>query len=81
MKTVDDSGKPAESVYHSHTKDNPYITPTDVCNFLLYRGSMKQTNIISPALGGMIIYDASTNSCVFLSTEALERIWNHQKNK
>ena len=81
MKTVDDSGKPAESVYHSNTKDNPYITPTDVCNFLLYRGSMKQTNIISPALGGMIIYDASTNSCVFLSTEALERIWNHQKNK
>ena len=30
----------AISVVHSHLADNPYITPTDVCNFLLYRGEL-----------------------------------------
>ena len=51
-----------EAAFHSHLKDNPYITPTDVCNFLLYHGNMKQTYILSTALGGYIVYDAERNS-------------------
>ena len=51
-----------EAAFHSHLKDNPYITPTDVCNFLLYHGNMKQTYILSTALGCYILYDAERNS-------------------
>ncbi len=79
MKTVDDSGKPAESVYHSHTPDNPYITATDICNFLLYRGGMASTTVISTALDGQIIYYADSKRCFFLPIEALKKILNHNK--
>ena len=51
-----------ETAYHSHLKDNPYITPTDVCNFLLYHGNMKETAVYSTALGGYIFYNAETNT-------------------
>ena len=33
---TEDGGK-VETIRHSHLKDNPFITPTDICNFLLYR--------------------------------------------
>ena len=33
---TEDGGK-VETIMHSHLKDNPFITPTDICNFLLYR--------------------------------------------
>jgi len=67
--------------YHSHLKDNPYITPTDVCNFLLYRGKMKQTYVLSTALDGYIIYDADKNKAFFLSTEAMKKINDHEHRK
>lgn len=35
--TVNDNGSQAFFVMHSHLIDNPFITPTDICNFLLYR--------------------------------------------
>lgn len=32
-----DNGEEVRMTVHSHLKDNPFITPTDICNFLLYR--------------------------------------------
>ena len=65
----------AVSITHSHLKNNPYITPTDICTFLLYRGEMKETSIYSSALKGYILYDAETNTATFLTTEEMmERI-------
>lgn len=36
-QTITDDGGKVETIMHSHLKNNPYITPTDICNFLLYR--------------------------------------------
>ena len=54
-----------ETAFHSHLKDNPYITPTDICNFLLYHGNMKETAVLSTALGGYIFYSAETHTATF----------------
>ncbi len=77
MPTVDENGEKVVTIYHSHVNDNPYITPTDICNFLLYRGEMKQTFVLSTALDGYIIYSAETGSAVFLTREAMEKINGH----
>lgn len=74
IPTVDEEGNPISTVYHSHLSDNPYITPTDICNFLLYGGGMEQTYVLSTALDGYIIYNSKTNSAVFLSREAMDKI-------
>lgn len=74
MSTVDENGEKVATIYHSHLKDNPYITPTDICNFLLYRGEMESTGVLSTALDGYIIYNAKDNSAVFLSKEVMEKI-------
>ncbi len=74
MRTVDEKGEKVATIYHSHLKDNPYITPTDICNFLLYRGEMESTGVLSTALDGYIIYNAKDNSAVFLSKEVMEKI-------
>jgi len=34
--TKSEDGDNVKMVWHSHLKDNPFITPTDICNFLLY---------------------------------------------
>lgn len=78
MPTVDDNGERVRSLYHSHTKDNPYITPTDICNFLLYRGEMNQTFVYSTALNGYIIYNAESNQALFMTKEAMDKITNSQ---
>ncbi len=65
VKTVDDGGNKVVSVVHSHLADNPYITPTDVCNFLLYRGNLEDSYIMSTALGGYIIHHAADNTTEF----------------
>ncbi|MBP5515653.1 MAG: hypothetical protein J6X86_01765 [Bacteroidales bacterium] len=75
MLTVDEEGNKTTATYHSHLRDNPYITPTDICNFLLYRNDeMKQTYIVSTALNGEIIYNAESNSAVFIPREVMEKI-------
>lgn len=79
IPTKDEKGDNVSTVYHSHLKDNPYITPTDICSFLLYRGEMKQTMVLSTALDGVIIYNAESNSAAFLTKEAMERINNDNK--
>ena len=63
-----------EVAFHSHLRDNPYITPTDICNFLLYRGKMKQTYILSTAHKGYIIYDAESNSAEFIPKGDMKKI-------
>ena len=68
VKTVDDEGNKVVSVVHSHLADNPYITPTDVCNFLLYRGNLEDSYIMSTALGGYIIHHAADNTTEFKPT-------------
>lgn len=74
IPTVVKDGTPTQNATHSHLKDNPYITPTDICNFLLYRGSMTQTSVLSTALNGIIIYNAENNKAIFLSHEVIEKI-------
>ena len=69
VNTVNDEGKKVISVVHSHLADNPYITPTDVCNFLLYRGELEDSYILSTALGGYIIHHAANNTTEFKPTE------------
>ena len=69
VKTIDDDGNRVVSVMHSHLADNPYITPTDVCNFLLYRGELEDSYILSTALGGSIIHHAANNTTEFKPTE------------
>lgn len=82
IPTVDENGKPTSSVVHSHLKNNPFITPTDICNFLLYRGSMKETMVLSTALDGYIIYVAENNSAAFITREVIQKIVsNSPKNK
>lgn len=74
MSTVDENGEKVAALYHSHLRDNPYITPTDICNFLLYRGEMETTYVLSLALDGYIIYNAKGNKAVFLTREVIEKI-------
>ena len=74
MPTITENGGKVADIIHPHLKDNPYITPTDICNFLLYRGEIEQLYILSTALDGYIIYNANSNSAVFLSKEAMEKI-------
>ena len=71
IKTVDDEGKKIVSVVHSHLTDNPYITPTDVCNFLLYRGELEDSYILSSALDGYIIHHAQNNTTEFKPAEMI----------
>lgn len=74
MQTVDKEGNKMETNYHSHLKDNPYITPTDICNFLLYGNGMKQMGVLSTALDGYIFYNAEKNTAVFLAREVVDKI-------
>ena len=73
IKTVDDEGNKVVSVTHSHLPDNPYITPTDVCNFLLYRGELEDSYILSTALGGYIIHHAANNTTEFKPMEETDK--------
>ncbi len=81
IPTVDENGKPTSSVVHSHLKNNPFITPTDICNFLLYRGSMKETMVLSTALDGYIIYVAENNSAAFITREVIQKIVSNSPQK
>lgn len=37
LRTKTEDGGDVESIRHSHLTNNPFITPTDIGNFLLYR--------------------------------------------
>lgn len=56
--TKDEKGNVAQMTWHSHLKDNPYITPTDICNFLLYRPeNMIQFTVYSTAYSCWFTFD------------------------
>lgn len=59
-ETVSDAG-PIVSVIHSHTSDNPFISPTDICTFLLYGHDLYGMNtfsVLSTAFGMVFTFDA-----------------------
>ena len=50
--TQSEDGADVKMTWHSHLKDNPYITPTDICNFLLYAPkNMNSFCVLSTAYG------------------------------
>lgn len=57
---------------HSHLKDNPYITPTDVATFLLYGHDLYGMNtfsVYSTALSCYFTYNATAHSIVLVEDE------------
>lgn len=57
-------GLEVRSFTHSHLADNPYITPTDICTFLLYGRDiykMKEFSILSLAYGCTFIFSDEKN--------------------
>ena len=44
VSTVMENGEKVVEVYHSHLQDNPFITTTDICNYLLYGRSAGLTS-------------------------------------
>ena len=52
-----DSGEEVRMTVHSHLPDNPFITPTDICNFLLYRpADMDSFSVLSTAYNCMFTF-------------------------
>ncbi len=80
IPTVNEDGEKIRTTCHSHLKDNPFITPTDICNFLLYHGDMEQTWVLSTALDCYIIYDAKTKSASFITRKAMNKIMKKMKD-
>ena len=64
-RTKTEKGGKVETVMHSHTKDNPFITATDICNFLLYRPQdMDMFYVYSTAYKCKFAYSVHTNSII-----------------
>lgn len=64
-RTKTEKGGKVETVMHSHTKDNPFITATDICNFLLYRPKdMDMFYVYSTAYKCKFAYSVHTNSII-----------------
>ena len=76
-------GKSVQTVMHTHLEDNPYMTPTDICNFLLYARDcyeIKEFEVISPALECVHFFNGQTNQILSVTIDALKRI-NKQSEK
>lgn len=73
----------SSALIHSHTKDNPYMTPTDICTFMLYAYDLKpelnQLWVYSSLYKGFFLFDAKSMSINFLSSKALKKINKHQE--
>ena len=64
-RTKTEKGGKVETVMHSHTKENPFITATDICNFLLYRPQdMDMFYVYSTAYKCKFAYSVHTNSII-----------------
>ena len=77
MEFPKDDNKKVLTIIHSHLPDNPYITPTDICNFLLYgRDLFGQTSfiVLSTAFEGHIkfMYMDSQKSIATVTDELFE---------
>ena len=65
MKTKREDGKIVVSNIHSHLQDNPFITPTDICNFLLYRSkNMSDFRVYSTVYGCQFSYSYGSNKII-----------------
>lgn len=63
--TQSEKGEAVTMTWHSHLKDNPFITPTDICNFLLYRPKdMDSFCVFSTAYNCMYTYSLSLNQII-----------------
>ena len=52
-------------MFHTHLKDNPFITPTDICNFLLYRPkNMDGFMVASEAYNCMFMFSVNQHRIV-----------------
>lgn len=52
-----DNGEVVRMTMHSHLQDNPFITPTDICNFLLYRPkNMNSFSVLSTTYNCMFTF-------------------------
>lgn len=78
-------GKSVKTVMHSHLDDNPYMTPTDVCNFLLYALDCYEINdfqVISPALDCIHFFNGKTKQILSVAIDTIRKINKHsEKNK
>ena len=65
VQTKTEDGEKVETVMHSHLKDNPFITPTDICNFLLYRPKdLNMFFVYSTAYKCKFAYSLSLNKII-----------------
>ena len=73
-------GKSVQTVMHTHLEDNPYMTPTDICNFLLYARDCYKINdfqVISPALDCIHFMNGKDKGILSLTIDAIKEITNH----
>ncbi len=80
ITSTKDLGVP-ESGSHSHVlKDQPYITPTDICTLMLYERSIgKIYHVVSKKYTS--IWNAEGNKLVIITTEVMNKINNDQKKR
>ena len=58
--TINEKGEEVRMTWHSHLQDNPFITPTDICNFLLYRpDNMFEFCVVSTAYGRIFTFNVA----------------------
>ena len=81
-----DGEKVVDGLAHSHTPDNPYITPTDICNMMLYGRDLFGLNtyyVLSTAFKKDVIqiFTASNPNILIMDYEEfkslMEKINNH----
>lgn len=71
-----------KSLYLSHTPDNPYMTPTEVCLFLLYAqpAGVESLFVLSTALDSVIIFHPG-QGIVTIKRSVLEKIGKDQEKR
>ena len=63
--TKGEKGEDVKLLFHTHLKDNPFITPTDICNFLLYRPkNMDGFMVASEAYNCMFMFSVNQRCIV-----------------
>lgn len=79
-------GNNAEIIAHSHLEDNPYMTPTDVCNFLLYARDCFNINFsyVYSKINNIKcvhIINGKDKNIATLTMDALKKILNHHSKE
>ena len=68
VKTKTDDGQSVRKIVHSHLKDNPYITATDICNFLLYGSEdLDSFSVYSTAYSCYFAYMLNLNQIITIT--------------